>query len=438
MITFVSLFLGLVLGTQTVEVAVGQEVARVELYLDGRWVAAVEGPPWTAGCDFGTELVPHELVAVALGRDGEELERVRQWINLPRAPAEVGIVLAGGQDGRGRVALLSWESIVADEPQAVKVTFDGRSLEVADSRRIELPPHDPAQLHLLRAEVDFSDTISSVTEVVFGGTYADRVATELTAVPILLPEGGREPSAPELRGQLLAAGEPLEVVTVEKGAAGVSVVRDDPVRRGLRRMEGHLARLQRAATGAGGLSRLLHLRRDQELQFLWPYPELKHTGDHHYALFPTSPTYRSDEAGLFWALTRLEYRKRRDADQQLADAVAVAALSAASRKQRRAVLLVLGRDPEDAGELAPGLVRPYLRRLLVPLFVWSVDTKPGTGVTAWGEVVEVSSPGGLHAAVEELTGHLDRQRIVWVRGIHLPQEIRLAPAATEAGLRLAR
>ena len=47
MIAFVSLFLGLVLGTQTVEVLVGETVVSVEIRLDGRELARrSENPRW--------------------------------------------------------------------------------------------------------------------------------------------------------------------------------------------------------------------------------------------------------------------------------------------------------------------------------------------------------------------------------------------------------
>ncbi len=64
MVTFVSLFLWLVIDTQMVQVAVDPGVAAVEIFLDDRSVGVIDVPPWQLQCDFGPILRPHELVAV--------------------------------------------------------------------------------------------------------------------------------------------------------------------------------------------------------------------------------------------------------------------------------------------------------------------------------------------------------------------------------------
>lgn len=48
MISFVSLFLGLVMGVQTVEVALSVPAEQVELTLDGQVAATLDAPPWTS------------------------------------------------------------------------------------------------------------------------------------------------------------------------------------------------------------------------------------------------------------------------------------------------------------------------------------------------------------------------------------------------------
>ncbi|MCB1033317.1 MAG: hypothetical protein KDD47_05730, partial [Acidobacteria bacterium] len=63
MIAFVTLFLSLVAGPQEIEVAVGPEVARVELLLDGRNISTLTAAPWKLRHDFGLELAPRELLA---------------------------------------------------------------------------------------------------------------------------------------------------------------------------------------------------------------------------------------------------------------------------------------------------------------------------------------------------------------------------------------
>ncbi|MEM9598361.1 MAG: hypothetical protein AAGD06_29115, partial [Acidobacteriota bacterium] len=84
MVEFVTLFLGLTFGVHPVQLTVTGDPVRVELRLDADVVATLDEPPWRAQVDFGSRLTPHELEAVAIGSDGAELGRARQWLNLPR------------------------------------------------------------------------------------------------------------------------------------------------------------------------------------------------------------------------------------------------------------------------------------------------------------------------------------------------------------------
>jgi hypothetical protein len=63
----------------------------------------------------------------------------------------------------------------------------------------------------------------------------------------------------------------------------------------------------------------------------------------------------------------------------------------------------------------------------VPFFVWHLGTGPPPA--GWGETVDVSTSRRLADAFRDLKRRLDQQRIVWIDGIHLPQEIQLAPDA---------
>ena len=87
-----------------------------------------------------------------------------------------------------------------------------------------------------------------------------------------------------------------------------------------------------------------------------------------------------------------------------------------------------------AERTAPLQARRYLERLRVPFEVWSLAGEAGE--ETWGKVVDVSSLTKFRRAVEKLSGIVDRQWLVWVDGIHLPQEIELAPEAV--GIKLAR
>jgi hypothetical protein len=438
MIAFVSLFLGLVLGPQTVEVAVDPAVARVEIRLDDRLLGVLRGPPWRLECELGRELQPRELWAAAFDGEGRQVGVARQLLNLPRAPAEVGIVLEEGKDGRARSLRLTWESIAGANPRAIAVTLDGEPLPVRDPGRIELPPHNPAQLHFLRAELDFSDAVSSVAELSFGGTYSDQVTTDLTGVPVEVVDGVELPSPAGLAGWFLHDGAPLEVVAVEKGAADAVAVRDSGAMSALDGMARHLGALLRLRDVSPAPGRALRhglpLGPEQRLRLLWPFPQRQRGASSQFALFPSTQEFAPEDAGVYWLLARLRPPGRPGEPQNLADAVAVAGLNAAGRSRRRAVVLLLGPEPTDASELKPAEARGYLRSLRVPLRVWTMDPREVEAASGWEPTTLVSDPAALEQAVRELAESLDRQRIVWVRGTYLPQEIALSPQA--AGIRL--
>ena len=70
-VAFVTLFLTLVSGPQTVKVAVTGPVAAVEVLLNGESVGVMRGEPWRLECDFGS-LRPLTLEAVAFDAAGNE------------------------------------------------------------------------------------------------------------------------------------------------------------------------------------------------------------------------------------------------------------------------------------------------------------------------------------------------------------------------------
>lgn len=442
MVGFVTLLLGLVVGTQPVELYVDPSVVAVEIRLDGRSIGLLQSAPWRLACDFGAELEPHELVAVALDEGGEELARARQWINLPQQPAEAVIVLEEGEDGQGTIAHLTWESVVAPEPTAIEFSFDGRPLAVDDPHRIVLPSYDPDRLHFLRAELEFKEGVSSVVEMSLGGAYADEVNIRLTAVAVALGRRAKMPPVAELQGRFTEAGRALEVVAVEAGPAEVIVVR-----------AGGAAELLDALASAGGgaekqarfgkLSRgsgreALHfqmtLPKEHRVRFLWPHAESQERDGVPFEVFPPSPALTARDGGFYWLLTSLPSPPPAGRAQRLTDAVAAAGLLAAGRNRRRAVVLVLGDHADQDSRLEPAMVRRYLGQLGVPLLVWSASGEDPESQRSWGEVIDVHTLGRLERAVEDLDRLLDRQRIVWLDGRHLPQRIELAVTGKEMRL----
>lgn len=444
MVSFVSLFIGLVLGYQTIEVAVNPAVSHVELRLDDQRIGVLRPPTWSIQYDFGSELRPRKLAAIAFGQDGRPLAEVRQLLNLPRAEAEVGVVLEGGRSGAPERVRLAWESLVGSEPRSVRASVDGRPLVVGDPHSIELPPLDPDRLHYLRVELEFSAAVSTVVERVFGGTYAEEVTSELTALPMLLTHGTALPTVEAMQGWLTKEGKPLEIAAIERGRAEIVVVRDegsleafDGLQRDLAHtLRGILGNLSSVSGGDAALSEsarvardAMPLRPDQRLRFLTPFAEAQKGTSLSYALFPSSPDFSSRDAGVFWLLARARPQRSFKTPQRLADAVAVAGMSAAGTGRRRAVVLVLGRDPADESQVPPAESRRYLETLQVPFRVWALDPRRGASRATWGEVTDVSSAGKLDTAVQELFKMLDRQVVVWLRGSHLPQEIAVAQGA---------
>lgn len=434
MISFVSLFIGLVMGAQVVEVAVDPRVSRVEFRLDGVTLGQLQGPPWKSQVDFGLQLLPRELLAEAFDASGQSLGAVRQWLNLPRAEAEVSLVFEGPPQGIPDRVRIAWESLVGGHPRSVTATLDGRPIAVTAERMVELPVLDAAELHYLRVEVEFSDSISAVSERVFGGTYSDSVTMDLSALPALLPADQKALSLDEMQGWILKAGESVEISAVERGPAQILIVRDESAMAGLERIQRDLGGMMRVLGNARGLEtssamlrEALPLKKDQQLRFLTPHAEAQEGASLSYQLFPSSSQFIDRDGGLYWLLTRTRSRVRPKGPQRLADAVAVAGMAAASEGRRRAVVLVLGRKPNEASVLSPENVRSFLTALRVPLRVWVLEAKPGELASRWGETRDISTAGRLDQAAEELMDLLDRQVMVWIRGIHRPQDLGTAP-----------
>ncbi len=473
-VAFVTMLLGLTAGVKTIEVAVPEPTARVEMLLDGATVSVLTGPPWSLEVDLGAELAPHRLVAIAHDVAGGELGRAEQWINMPHEPIEAQLLLEREGGDAPQSARLIWSTVTQGDPPQVAVSFDGEPLEVEDPGRIALPDHDPLGLHFLRAELRFSEGSEAVAEAAFGGMFGDHVATEIQALALDLDPEARLPEPAGLSGWLVKApGEPLTVRAVDAGPADVVLVVDLAARAALEELKrsntvhqpARRPRRERADPNVPGytpqpgprrrsrsraITRVaipagLHER--DRLRFVYPVAQ----PDAPYRIFPISEPFTLEHGGIFDLLTRVNLPADAVASQRLADAVAVAGLHTYAGHRRRIVVLVLGENPVDASRFRLPAVRRYLSRLRVPLRVWSVrepasdvyrpgraqpsEGKPRLAAAELGEVVEISSIKQLKAALGDLRQELDAQRIVWVEGHHLPQQIEIA--STAAGVRWA-
>jgi hypothetical protein len=418
-----------VAGLVPVRVITTGPVASVTIELDGRPLVTMRAPEWSADVDLGPELSPHELAARALDPDGKTLASCHQWLNLPRRPAEVEVVLERGADGRAQAARLSWQSLTPREPRGVEATLNGKPLTVSPDRRLELPPYDPRQPQLLSVELEFENDVKSRKDVVLGGGSGSEAGSELTSVPIRWRDGG-EPNTSTLKGRLVGKGQTLGVAAVETGPASLWIVRDSAATEAAR----HLGErgLQMFTSRWGNSGRVpggdLNLRLDagDRIRFVWPRPMTVAGSSLPTDLFPTSHTFIGDKVGVRWLLRSVQNPAPETAGARFSDAVAVAGLNAYAGFQRRAVLLVLGSSDVDESQYSVDAVRRYLVSLHVPLFVWSLGS-PSKSAGAWSEARDVSTAIGMLQAFSDIRRNLASQRIVWVEGRLLPQEIGLAP-----------
>lgn len=450
MISFASLFVGFVLGIVQVELMTTGGVDRVELLLDGRLVAELR-EPFSAPLDLGCEPSPHELVAVAYDARGKELDRARQWINRPRATAEASLVLEEGHGGRGRAARLAWRALAGEVPTRVSVTFDGVPIPIGDPLRILLPAYEPAEVHILRADLEFGRGVSTSTELVFGGWRTVGTLAELTAIPVELEAKASLPQMDGLAGWFEARGVPLEVAAVELGGVDVVFVAEGSavpeLKRELEKVDledlprteiSSMRELQEVVVSARARQRSGTTAGEGfRSRVIWPVATMSNQTGMVANVYPTTDWFDGGAAGIERIATvpRVWPPWHREG-QRIADAVVVAGLSAAEGNRRRAVVLVLGPAAQDGSLLAPEEATRFLHRIGVPLHVWSAGRKRSPEAARWGESTTIRRSRDYGAALREVLRATERQRIVWAQGSHLPQDLAVGPLAT--GVRLAR
>ncbi len=421
MISFVSLFVGFVLGVVPVRLAASPGVDHVDLHLDGVRVAELRAP-FAAPLDLGCEPSPHELVAVAFDAQGRRLQRIRQWINRPGPLAEASLAV----DPSHRVASLTWRCLTGEVPRAIAVTLDGRPLRVENPERIDLPSLDPAQVHSLKAVLDFGNDVGASAEAVFGGPRHSVAVTEMTAVAVALDEGTTLPAPEEMSGWFAREGAPLEVTAVEEGPREVVFVCEGSALAPL----GWTFFSDQRGSASG-------LPADLGFRFLWPVGRLHAQAALVSSLYPATRRFTPADGGVRWvAVKRLEWPPFSPKGERIADAVAVAGLKAAEQEPRRAVVLLLGPAASDGSLLTPAEAGTFLEKLNVPLAVWSIGRTPSPEAARWPAATRIDTARRFEQAVSGLVTDLGRQRIVWIAGSFLPQTIALGPAA--AGIRLAR
>jgi len=434
-VKILSVFLGLVTGLNPVAVRVGGDVAAVEIQVDGRSVGVLHGEPWEMVCDFGEALVPHELVVVGRDEAGREISRDRQWINLPRARSEVVLMLEENAKGPPIRAGVVWHSVDRREPDRVTVAFDGEELAVSDPRSFALPRYDPNTPHLLAVELLFGTTLARA-QILVGNVLGEEVSGELTAIPIVLEPGARLPRTNEMEDWFLESGRPLNVVALERGGADIVMVMDPSkhLRDRLDSVKQEMAYLRASRTPGGlrdGMMVPLGIRPHDRVNMVIPVGEPAADSTQPALLFPRTPDLTATPGGITTIVTYgFEPGRPLESSRiRIADAVAVAGLAAAENGRARVVILISDPGTVDESRFDVTAVRDYLRRINVPLLVWTPEKKRDEG--PWGRSARISSARRLVARVEDLSTLLERQRIVWIAGRHLPDRVTLSPEAVK-------
>jgi hypothetical protein len=430
-LVFLTLFLGLTAGVQPVTLGVSGSVAKVELRLDDRVVATFNRAPWTAQVDFGATLAPHRLVAIGLDGSGQEIVRAEQKINVPRLPAEATLLFQSDK----RVAV-RWTSIDGQAPKSVELTVDGKRLDLDRNREAILPALSATVPHFIQATVESATGDVVQTHAVYGGASSEDTGA-LTAIPITVAVKMRDPIAVD--GFFSARGASANIVAVEKPPAEVILVRDPSeaeavVRYG--RPKGDAGEAPGASfrgIGAIGVAAAddVFLSKETTMRFLWPFAVSGNAAD----LFPSSRSFDKSRGGFRFLLTSVS-APASSPKMRFADAVGVAGLQALAKQRRRAVVLIIGRSYHDESQLTPKQTRDFLDGIGVPLFVWSLADAASLPpeAAAWGSVASIDTYPKLRDAVRTLARVIDAQRIVWIAGDYLPQEIRATSKA--AGIAL--
>ncbi len=409
-IVFLTLYLGLVSGRQPVELRVEPAVALMRMTLDGRPVATLTSPPWRATVDFGSGLVPEELVAVGYDKDGNEVARATQAINIPRPIAEADISV------EGTTVDVHWRHRMNEKPRHASLRLDDKSLPM-NEYRASLPKVDMATPHVLAAMVEFP-TGNARAERVIGGTLADTTGTELTPTAVRLAGS----AAPSFEDCFTVAGDALQARAVEKPGALLIVVRNPNPRLAL------LAMGQDPSVRAAVADRSSHgmapVDAGTSVRLLWPLvADYTGTDLPTSQLFSYSGDFDAQSGGMLSHLVLVGHGGRDATDVlRFADAAAVAGVQAADGGRRRAVIVVLD-GTADHSRYPPAVARRYLASIGVPLFVWSAIGRQPDLEKAWGPIVDISRSDKLIKATAAVRQELETQRIAWlvadpIRALH--------------------
>jgi hypothetical protein len=434
LLVFVTLFLSLTRGVQPVELKVTGPVGRVELRLDGNLAAEINGPPWKTAVDFGAPIAPHKLVATAYDASGNFLGAISQVINFPRPRTDLEVLVERGPAGRPSRLRLAWKSAVPFAIRSASVAVDGKLVVVGPDRTAELPLIDLQQAHVVRAEVEFSDGSVARKDIALGGEYMERSQTELTAVVVVLDEHATTPRVSDLQDAVLARGKPVSVIAIEETPVTmVTVIGADVRPRWTKVLTTYWA-----SRDSNSFAR--RVKGTDTLIEVEPVPKRVLTHEQEVVtLFPSYIDPWFSRYVFLNAIAHYDYGGVLSASgERFAEAVAVGGLDAARDNHRRAVIAIASLYDLASSSTLAAPIRAYLRTLGVPLLLWTPDKQVALRYNGpWGRIEYLSlADDRLLEAKTMLRKNLERQRIIWVEGTFLPQEIELA--RSDLGLALAR
>jgi hypothetical protein len=401
-LVFLTFFLGLVSGRQTVSLSASADIRTVAIFLDGQKVSTLERP-FSGAIDLGGKLAPRQLEAVGYDEKGNEVARATQVLNVPHPPAEATILLSDGN----RRAEIRWMQKVHESPRETRLTVDDQPVPLDATLGATLPPLDPAKPHVIAAELHFpSGSVARPEVTIAGGTYSGSVDSELTPVIV---RGAAEPKK-------LSTCFDARVSAVEKSRALVVVVKDPdaiPIIRNLV-VEFRLPLRWRDSYRLGALNTELTLPPNTLERILWPVMQARtREGNPTMDVYDTNGGIDASRLGMIWTLTRANHSADASAPRRYANAVAVAGMMAAEQGTRRAVVLLLQPGHNDESTYDAATVREYLRSIGVPLHVWSMSATKEQK-EAWGDVTEITRRPWLEDAVKSLRDDLSSQTVVWV------------------------
>lgn len=244
----------------------------------------------------------------------------------------------------------------------------------------------------------------------------------MTAVPVILAADASLPPPGEMAGWFEARGAPLEVLAFDDDRQEVVLVCEASAKDALRRVNG---RRDDRVVGRGN---------DLGFRYLWPISESKRQSTMLVNSNPISQTFTRDNGGISLALlTRLNWPAAPPKDSR-------------SRTRSPWPRSPLPRSSATGPWCSSSVPMRSTRRLSpreaesehlrVPLAVWSVGKTRSPEAARWRGAIAVSTRREIDAALTSLYDRLNRQRIVWVGGSYLPQEVVISPAAR--GLQLSR